>query len=253
MDHLLHLDTDVVCLLANFDAYDYIIVGSGFGGGPLAEALASKQYKVLLIERGGVIFSTHVLNTSRPYYNRGSSNSPEGNERVYDAVKAKVQLTDRSDSYVGGPVYCVGGRTNLWGTWIPEIGDETLNAYFPPDIVKYLTGKDAETRGYDKAFSYLTDDDPRDGIYPEGDGAHEVSAEDINLASQKLNTALSGSKFSIMPIAAQFNAPAPYKFAQGAFSTTLSIMNRMYANDQYLSVLLDTEVIAVQQTTDDAS
>ncbi|CAJ0555415.1 Ff.00g054800.m01.CDS01 [Fusarium sp. VM40] len=253
MDHLLHLDTDVVCLLANLDAYDYIIVGSGFGGGPLAEALACKQYKVLLIERGGVIFSTHVLNTSRPYYNRGSSNSPEGNERVYDAVKAKVQLTDRSDSYVGGPVYCVGGRTNLWGTWIPEIGDETLNKYFPSDVVKYLKDKDEQSQGYQKAYGYLTDDDPRDGIYPEGDGAHEVSAEDIGLASQKLNNALSGSQFGIMPIAAQFNAPAPYKFAQGAFSTTLAIMNRMYANDQYLSVLLDTEVIAVQQTTDNAT
>lgn len=116
MDHLLHLDTDVVCLLAKLNSYDYIIVGSGFGGGPLAETLAAKNKKVLLIERGGVIFSTHVLNTSRPYYNRGASNSPEGNERVYDAVKAKVQLTDRSDSYVGGPVYCVGGRSNLWGT-----------------------------------------------------------------------------------------------------------------------------------------
>ncbi|KAF4998986.1 hypothetical protein FGRMN_2785 [Fusarium graminum] len=250
MDHLLHLDTDVVCLLAKLNSYDYIIVGSGFGGGPLAEALASKQKKVLLIERGGVIFSTHVLNTSRPYYNRGASNSPEGNERVYDSVKAKVQLTDRSDAYVGGPVYCIGGRSNLWGTWIPEIGDETLNKYFPADIVKYLTTKEGDARGYDKAFSYLTDDDPRDGIYPEGDGDHEVSAQDIGAATEKLNTALEGAKFGIMPIAAQFNAPAPYKFAQGAYSTTLSIMNRMYANDPYLTVLLNTEVIATTYDPD---
>ncbi|UZP37020.1 hypothetical protein NXS19_004836 [Fusarium pseudograminearum] len=230
MDHLLHLDTDVVCLLAKLDSYDYIIVGSGFGGGPLAENLASKKKKVLLIERGGVIFSTHVLNTSRPFYKRGASNSPEGNERVYDAVKAKVQLTDSSDSYVGGPVYCVGGRTNLWGTWIPEIGDETLNAYFPPEIVKHL-----KEGGYADTYKYLTDDDPRDGIYPEGDGAHETA------------------EFGIMPIAAQFNAPAPYRFAQGAYSTTLSIMNRMYANDPYLSVLLNTEVIAVQCNDNDTS
>jgi len=110
MDHLLHLDTDVVCLLAKLNSYDYIMVGSSFGGGPLAETLAAKNKKVLLIERGGVIFSTHVLNISRLYYSRGASKSPEGNERVYDAVKAKVQLTDRSDSYVGGPFYCGGGR-----------------------------------------------------------------------------------------------------------------------------------------------
>ncbi|OBS23323.1 hypothetical protein FPOA_03872 [Fusarium poae] len=248
MDHLLHLDTDVVCLLAKLDSYDYIIVGSGFGGGPLAEDLASKKKKVLLIERGGVIFSTHVLNTSRPYYNRGASNSPEGNERVYDAVKAKVQLTDQSDSYVGGPVYCIGGRTNLWGTWVPEIGDETLNAYFPHEIVEYLKGS-----GYKDSYQYLTDDDPRDGIYPEGDGAHEVSTEDIGLATQMLNKALATAQFGIMPIAAQFNSPAPYKFAQGAYSTTLAIMNRMYANDPYLSVLVDTEVIAVQYKDTDSA
>lgn len=245
MDHLLHLDTDVVCLLAKLNSYDYIIVGSGFGGGPLAETLAAKNKKVLLIERGGVIFSTHVLNTSRPYYNRGASNSPEGNERVYDAVKAKVQLTDRSDSYVGGPVYCVGGRSNLWGTWIPEVGNETLNLYFPPEIVEYLKG---EGKGYETTFRYLTDDDPRDGIYPEGDGVHEVSAKEIGQVNEKLTNAIAGSKFTIMPVAAQFNAPAPYKFAQGAYSTTLSIINRMYANDQYLSVLLNTEVIAVQHS-----
>ncbi|KAI1050692.1 hypothetical protein LB507_009368 [Fusarium sp. FIESC RH6] len=244
MDHLLHLDTDVVCLLAKLNSYDYIIVGSGFGGGPLAETLAAKNKKVLLIERGGVIFSTHVLNTSRPYYSRGASNSPEGNERVYDAVKAKVQLTDRSDSYVGGPVYCVGGRSNLWGTWIPEVGNETLNTYFAPEIVEYL--KDG--KGYETTFRYLTDDDPRDGIYPEGDGAHEVSAKEIGLVNEKLANAIAGSNFTIMPVAAQFNAPAPYKFAQGAYSTTLSIINRMYANDQYLSVLLNTEVIAVQHS-----
>ncbi|KAF5632436.1 uncharacterized protein FTJAE_7546 [Fusarium tjaetaba] len=246
MEHLLHLDTDVVCLLAKLNSYDYIIVGSGFGGGPLAEQLVSQQYKVLLIERGSVIFSTHVLNTSRPYFSRGASNSPEGNERVYDAVKAKVQCTDRSDSYVGGPVYCVGGRSNLWGTWIPEIGDETLGAFFPTDVVDYLKGD--LVQGYKKAFRYLTDSQPGDVIYPEGDGKHEVSATEIGDANQMLENALSGSKFDLMPIAAQFNAPAPYKFAQGAYSTTLSIINRMYANDQYLSVLLNTEVIAVQHT-----
>ncbi|KAF4952969.1 hypothetical protein FSARC_12508 [Fusarium sarcochroum] len=252
MDHLLHLDTDVVCLLAKLNSYDYIIVGSGFGGGPLAERLASKNKKVLLIERGGVIFSTHVLNTSRPYFNRGASNSPEGNERVYDAVKAKVQCTDRSDSYVGGPVYCVGGRSNLWGIWIPEVGKTTLDDYFHQDIVKYLTDEDEDVRGYSKTFRYLTDTEKNAKLYPEGDGSHEVSATEISRVNQKLNDALKYRKkqadFGIMPVAAQFNAPAPYKFAQGAYSTTLAIINRMYANDQYLSVLLNTEVIAVEHT-----
>ncbi|KAF4460597.1 choline dehydrogenase flavo [Fusarium albosuccineum] len=240
MDHLLHLDTDIVCLQAKLNAYDYIIVGSGFGGGPIAEDLAGKGKKVLLIERGGVIFSTHVLNTSRPFFNRGASNSPEGNERVYDAVKAKVQCTDTSETYVGGPVYCIGGRTNLWGIWIPEVGPETLDLHFPKEVKDYLKGD-----GYKNAFDFVTDESQKEGVYPLGPGAHEVSSEEINDVKVKLNSAIQSSSFDLMPVAAGFNAPAPYKFSQGAFSTTLAIMNRMYANDPCLSVLIDTEVVAV--------
>lgn len=36
-----------------YDEYDYVIVGSGAGGGPLAANLARKGYKVLLMEAGG--------------------------------------------------------------------------------------------------------------------------------------------------------------------------------------------------------
>ncbi|KAF4979333.1 hypothetical protein FZEAL_4439 [Fusarium zealandicum] len=248
MDHLLHLDTDVVCLLAKLNSYDYIIVGSGFGGGPIAEVLAQRKKKVLLIERGGVIFSTHVLNTARPFYNRGASNSPEGNERVYDAVKAKVQCTDNSDSYIGGPVYCVGGRSNLWGIWTPEIGDDTLEKYFHPEIHSYL-----KTEGYEAAFNFVTDYSQKEAIYPTGTGENEVEVNDIEKASGKLKEVLPEQTFDLMPVAAQFNAPAPYKFAQGAYSTTLAIINRMYANDPYLTVLLDTEVIAVDHVAGSGS
>jgi choline dehydrogenase-like flavoprotein len=241
MEHLLHIDVDIVAYLSKLNAYDYIIIGSGFGGGPLAEVLAQRKKKVLLIERGGVIFSTHVLNTSRPYFNRGASNSPEGNESVYDAVKAKVQCTEGSEGYIGGPVYCVGGRSNLWGIWTPEVSEETLNEYYHQDIVSYLrTGG-----GYKKAFNFITDNSQKDAIYPRDSG--QITATEIDEVKRKLQEALPETDFDLMPVAAQFNAPAPYKFPQGAYSTTLALMNRMYANDRYLTVLLNTEVVAIEQ------
>nr|BAT62473.1 4-amino-4-deoxyarabinitol oxidase [Thelonectria discophora] len=241
MDHLLHIDIDVVSYLTKLNAYDYIIVGSGFGGGPLAEVLAQRKKKVLLIERGGVIFSTHVLNTSRPYFNRGASNSPEGNESVYDAVKAKVQTTEGSESYIGGPVYCVGGRSNLWGIWTPQVSEGTLNKYYPPEIASFLR----EGEGYRTAFNFLTDSSQQDAIYPLESG--QITANEIDEVKAKLHAAV-GVTFDLMPVAAQFNAPAPYQFPQGAYSTTLNLMNRMYANDRYLTVLLNTEVVALDQT-----
>ncbi|KAJ4246522.1 hypothetical protein NW762_013462 [Fusarium torreyae] len=126
-----------------------------------------------------------------------------------------------------------------------------LNSYdYIIDIVTYLTSGGENVRGYSKTFRYLTDNDKNAKTYPEGNGDHEVTAAEIGTVNQKLNEALKEDEnevsFGIMPVAAQFNAPAPYKFAQGAYSTTLAIINRMYANDQYLSVLLNTEVIAVE-------
>ncbi|KAH7015768.1 hypothetical protein EDB80DRAFT_638103 [Ilyonectria destructans] len=241
MEHLLTIDLDVVTHLSKLDAYDYIIVGSGFGGGPLAEILARRKKKVLLIERGGVIFSTHVLNTSRPYFNRGASNSPEGNESVYDAVKAKVQCTEGSEAYVGGPVYCVGGRTNLWGIWTPEISEGTLKEYYPAEICSFL-----KSGGYDTAFNFITDNSQKDAKYPKDSG--QISIAEIDEVKVMLETALPDTEFDLMPVAAQFNAPAPYKFPQCAYSTTLALMNRIYSNDRYLTVLLNTEVIALDQS-----
>ena len=40
------------CAVAAQDVYDYIVVGSGPGGGPLASNLARTNYSVLLIEAG---------------------------------------------------------------------------------------------------------------------------------------------------------------------------------------------------------
>lgn len=251
MNQLHPVNLDVVCLLSKLNIYDYIIVGSGFGGGPLAEELARRQKNVLLLERGGVIFSTHVLNTSRPFFGRGASNSPEGNESVYDTVKAKVQCTEGSDGYIGGPIYCIGGRSNVWGTWAPEISEETLSKYFPEDVVKYLLQDD----GYQKAFDFMTNKSQSNGqYYPQG--TDQVTPNELSDVEYALHSALMdengmGPEFDIMPVAVEFNSSAVYRFPQGAYSTTLAIMNRIFANDRFLTVVMDAEVLSVEQMNSD--
>ncbi|KAG8157401.1 hypothetical protein KVR01_012785 [Diaporthe batatas] len=255
MESLIYVDTDVVCLLSQLNAYDYIIVGSGFGGGSLAEVLALQKKRVLLVERGDVIFSTHILNTSRPYFGRGASNNPEGNESVFDSVKAKVQCTEGSESFIGGPIYCLGGRSNVWGIWTPQISQDTLVEYFPYEIKQSLLDKG----GYKKAFDFITSKSQTDFVYPMGSGAEnnpvrisEAELQDTQcLLQAAVPEAGPSGGFTLMPVAAEFNSSAPYKFPQGAYSTTLALMNRMFANDKYLTVLMRTEVLAVQRSSDE--
>ena len=48
------VEASISCDAASKESeYEYIIIGSGAGGGPLAANLARKGYKVLLLEAGG--------------------------------------------------------------------------------------------------------------------------------------------------------------------------------------------------------
>lgn len=219
---------------------EFSIVGSGFGGGILADTLAGRGKKILLIERGGCLFSTHLLNTARPSYSRGKANSVEGNETVYDVVKAKVQVSEDSEPYIGGPVYCLGGRSNLWGTWTPMAFDETIGKYFPASINEHLFKKN----GYKDAFHLVTNGSQKEVIYPLSPNG-QITVEEHDDIVAELNHAIPDSKFSLMPIGAELISPAAYRFPMGAFSTTTALLNRMYAKDSNLTVMMYSEVVQV--------
>ena len=45
--------------------FDIVIVGSGVGGGVLADALAEKGLRILVLEAGSFLYPTHVYNLCR--------------------------------------------------------------------------------------------------------------------------------------------------------------------------------------------
>lgn len=249
MDKLLASDPSRVAKLSALGYYDYIIVGSGIGGGILAEELVKKQKRVLLIERGALIFSTHVCNTARPDYSRGTSDAPEGNELVYAALKANIQTAEGSEPYVGGPMYCLGGRSNVWGLWCPKADDQTLDEYFPVSIATYL-----KERGYRDVFDLMTQDSQTKNIYPKDELLKSIDDEEVNAYDIAVKALREGIKDYVIdenqldlgPLATQLNSPAVYRFPQGAYSTTGPLLNRMYARDKYLTVLLETEVTEIE-------
>lgn len=244
MEAFLASDDDVVSHLSSLDVFDYIIVGSGIGGGILAEELIRKGDKnVLLIEKGDATFSTHVCNTARPDFARGKQDSPEGNETIYNKLKSWVQTAEDSEPYVGGPLHCLGGRSVVWGLWIPRTDDETLG-HFPAAVAS-----DLKTRWFQEAFDLVTNNSQREKIYPEG----HIDVEQLNTSREELTEAikpfmLENHPVQLGPVAVEFLSPAPYRFPQGAYSTAVPLLNRIYARDRRLTVLLNTEVLNVDFT-----
>jgi hypothetical protein len=133
--------------------FDYIIIGSGIGGGILAADLLDKnkrmgasssnfssgattadssynqslqlangkddrQKRILVLERGNLLFNTHSLNTPQPT-SRGTYG--QMNDRFYHHFKQKWDMDEATKKiFAGGPVYCLGGRSAVWGLFCPR-------------------------------------------------------------------------------------------------------------------------------------
>ncbi|KAI1124404.1 hypothetical protein F5Y10DRAFT_285113 [Nemania abortiva] len=242
-------DFDLVCERSSQGRYDYVIIGSGLGGGILARQLANQKMRVLLVEKGGVTFSTHCLNTSRPHFQIGGVLGPsQDNDVVFNANKAKVQTAAGSDPYVGGPVYCLGGRTTVWGLFVPKVDRDTYKQFFPKKITDYLDGT-----GYTDAFNLVTHGSQSfTSIYPKS----VINASELSTTETELNGALKAfyGKYykdepvptvDIAPVAIEFNSPSPYVFPRGAYSTVDALLDKAHARDPYLTVLLNTEALQV--------
>ncbi|KAF9631055.1 hypothetical protein BFW01_g1917 [Lasiodiplodia theobromae] len=186
-------------------ACKYIVIGSGMGGGMVTRQLIEKGKTVTLFERGGLPFSTHCLNTSRPHFNTRSKDSPGRDNEVlfqdkelrqtintqgktvqvdrkpiripYEVQKETAKKEDRKDVSNGGSVFALGGRSLLWSLEAPEMDLETARRYFPQDVIDYLYGlagprtaawesPNEKESGYTKAIRIMANSPPGDPQYP---------------------------------------------------------------------------------------
>ena len=109
--------------------FDIIVVGSGMGGGVLADDLAErigKNKRILLLEAGSFIYPTHVYNICR-FPNSTLARHfacdtfwQSGNENTERFIGEKPQLN-------------LGGRSIFWSGLIPSIQRWELE-FFPPAV-----------------------------------------------------------------------------------------------------------------------
>ena len=111
------------------DDFDIIIVGSGVGGGVLADDLADRaggRTRILVLEAGSYVYPTHVYNMCRfPNANLAKHFGCDtfwqgGNQGTQNYIGEKPQLN-------------LGGRSIFWSGLIPAIQPWELD-FFPPQV-----------------------------------------------------------------------------------------------------------------------
>jgi choline dehydrogenase-like flavoprotein len=117
------------------DDFDAVIVGSGIGGGVLADDLAERfgsQKRILVLEAGSFIYPTHVYNICR---------FPNSSLAKHFGCDTFLQTGNSStQNYIGEkPQLNFGGRSIFWSGLIPTVQGWELD-YFPPRVRQDLAG-----------------------------------------------------------------------------------------------------------------
>jgi choline dehydrogenase-like flavoprotein len=117
------------------DDFDIIIIGSGIGGGVLADDLADRlggHKRILVLEAGSLIYPTHVYNLCR--FSNASVAKHFGCDTFWQAGN------EHSPNYIGEkPQLVFGGRSIFWSGLIPTVQGWELE-FFPPRVRQDLQG-----------------------------------------------------------------------------------------------------------------
>lgn len=217
-------------------SWDIVIVGAGFGGGVLAADLFDTNTKlaesgggkdILVIEQGNLIFHSHCLNTARPTV---TGDSGQQNDAFFHDFRSAYQ-TAESPEWGGGPVYTLGGRSNVWGLFIPRPEDTTFGKYFPEAVVE-----DLNQDYFEKAEALLK------YAPPMTQDVHQSLIDSLNKTP--------GVFWQWGRIASEFQLKQSrnFDFAEGAYSTVDKLLEIAMNNskvapaDVKFDILLDAQV-----------
>jgi hypothetical protein len=119
--------------------FDAVVIGAGMFGGYCAEKIfrfgAAQNLRILVLEAGPFMVSTHVQNLPRLGLNVPSAILPSDDPgRARELVWG---MPWRSNVQFVGQAYCFGGKSLYWGGWCPRLLASDLAAW-PPTVAQYL-------------------------------------------------------------------------------------------------------------------
>lgn len=122
--------------------YDVIVVGSGIGGGILADQLSDLGLDVLVLEAGSYLFPTHTANLPRQHR---IGQFDKHLWTLYEQFKVQNFVNAPGSTFDGGQAFNLGGKSIFWGGLIPRMAWWELERW-PRTMRWYLEGN-----GYQQA------------------------------------------------------------------------------------------------------
>ncbi|MBC7946033.1 MAG: GMC family oxidoreductase [Burkholderiales bacterium] len=114
--------------------YDVIVIGSGMGGGILADALSDAGRRVLVLEAGSLLYPTHITNL------------PGDWSRMPSHHQVGHFTNEPGSDFLFGVQMNFGGRSVFWSGLIPRMHDWEIGSW-PQNVRNFL----ASAQGYPRA------------------------------------------------------------------------------------------------------
>jgi choline dehydrogenase-like flavoprotein len=192
--------------------YDVIVIGSGIGGGIVADQLSDLGADVLVLEAGSYLFPSHVANLPRQHQVGTFDKHVWG---LFDDFKIQNYVNAPNSQYYGGQGFNLGGRSLFWGGLIPRMASYELDAW-PREAIRWYL----EDAGYQRAEDLMNRSAQTPSAY------HQR-------VKQTLRTALPEFNHFDAPVAVQYSNQNLATIPTGMFSTADLLMeSRLTAGPQ---------------------
>ena len=196
--------------------FDVVVIGAGMFGAYVADKIyrstADQNLRVLLLDAGGYLVSTHVQNLPHLGLNAPDTALVTRNDQDPGARNGVWGVPWHSNEPFTGLAYCPGGRSLFWGGWSPRLT--------PADLAAWPKGaRDFLTANYADVELEIGVQDKADYLSGPLNTAINTQLQTVTAGPNPIIPDVTVDVVEEAPIAVQASSPGPGLFSFDKFSS----------------------------------